>query len=60
MENKNIIKQSSKDDFRLYDVIPRNNARIVGAACDSFFRRRNLQSRSAWLSPLNKKNRKKQ
>jgi|14_taG_2_1085336.scaffolds.fasta_scaffold67809_2 hypothetical protein len=54
-KEKDIIKQSSKEDFRLYDTAPANNARIVSEACDKFFRRRNIISRSAWLSPFNRK-----
>ena len=54
--NKQIIKQSSQGNFGMYDVMPVNNARIVSEACDRFFKRRNIISRSAWLSPSNRKN----
>ena len=56
VEEKDIIKQSSQGNFGMYDVMPVNNARIVNQACDRFFRRRNIISRSAWLSPSNRKN----
>lgn len=56
VEEKDIIKQSSQGNFGMSDVMPVNNARIVNQACDRFFRRRNIISRSAWLSPSNRKN----
>lgn len=56
VEEKDIIKQSSQGNFGMYDVMPVNNARIVIEACDRFFKRRNIISRSAWLSPSNRNN----
>ena len=49
VKNKDIIKQSSQENFGMYDVMPVNNARIVSEACDRFFERKSIRYGSAWF-----------
>tara|TARA_A200000159_G_scaffold3989_1_gene3904 strand:- start:605 stop:868 length:264 start_codon:yes stop_codon:yes gene_type:complete len=49
VENKDIIRQSSQENFGMYDVMPVNNARIVSEACDKFFERKGIRYGSAWF-----------
>jgi len=48
VRNKDIIKQSSQENFGMFDVMPVNNARIVIEACDRFFERKGIRYGSAW------------
>jgi len=49
VQKKEIIKQSSQENFGMYDVMPVNNARIVSEACDKFFERKGIRYGSAWF-----------
>ena len=49
VKNKDIIKQSSQENFGMFDVMPVNNARIVSEACDRFFERKDIRYGSAWF-----------
>ena len=56
--NKQIIKQSSQENFGMYDVMPVNNARIVNEACDRFFERKGIRYGSAWFHDRNDRKKK--
>ena len=58
IDKKEIIKQSSQNNFGMYDVLPANIARTVSQACDEFFKSRNIRYGSAWFHDRNDRKKK--